>query len=65
MLRDSLAVDRHKLDHKTLKFLFLGSALVIDCRAVMYSEFDEVFWLSGDSFVDTDESLPVYYNYTR
>ncbi|XP_056881795.1 interleukin-1 receptor type 2-like isoform X2 [Takifugu flavidus] len=42
----------------------LGSALVIDCRAVMYSEFEEVFWLSGDSFLDTNESLPVYYNYT-
>ncbi|XP_011608353.2 interleukin-1 receptor accessory protein-like isoform X1 [Takifugu rubripes] len=42
----------------------LGSAVVIDCRAVMYSEFEEVFWLSGDSFVDTNESLPVYYNYT-
>lgn len=65
VLCDSLAVDHCKLDHKTSKFLFLGSALVIDCRAVMYSEFDEVFWLSGDSFVDTDESLPVYYNYTR
>ncbi|XP_028258334.1 interleukin-18 receptor 1-like [Parambassis ranga] len=43
----------------------LGSTVVIDCEAVVYSEFDEVFWLSGDSFVESDNSLPVFYNFTR
>uniref|UniRef100_A0A3Q3X7T3 Ig-like domain-containing protein n=1 Tax=Mola mola TaxID=94237 RepID=A0A3Q3X7T3_MOLML len=43
----------------------LGSTVVINCNAIMYSDFDEVFWLSGDSFVDTNDSLPVFYNYTR
>uniref|UniRef100_A0A8C9X2R2 Interleukin-1 receptor-like 1 n=2 Tax=Sander lucioperca TaxID=283035 RepID=A0A8C9X2R2_SANLU len=43
----------------------LGSTKVIDCKAVIYSDFDEVFWLSGKSFVETDNSLPVFYNYTR
>ncbi|XP_078101988.1 interleukin-1 receptor accessory protein-like isoform X2 [Sander vitreus] len=42
----------------------LGSTKVIDCKAVIYSDFDEVFWLSGKSFVETDNSLPVFYNYT-
>ncbi|KAF1392672.1 hypothetical protein PFLUV_G00030490 [Perca fluviatilis] len=43
----------------------LGSPKVIDCKAVMYSDFDEVFWLSGKSLVETDISLPVFYNFTR
>lgn len=38
---------------------------MIDCQAVGYSEFDDLFWLVGDSFVDTNENLLVYYNYTR
>ncbi|XP_078102002.1 interleukin-1 receptor accessory protein-like [Sander vitreus] len=42
----------------------LGSTKVIDCKAVIYSDFDEVFWLIGKSFVETDNSLPVFYNYT-
>ncbi|PWA18919.1 hypothetical protein CCH79_00004956, partial [Gambusia affinis] len=42
----------------------LGSTLVIDCKAVAYSDYDVVFWLSEGSFVDTDESLPVFYNYS-
>ncbi|KAG8001289.1 Interleukin-18 receptor 1 [Nibea albiflora] len=42
-----------------------GSPKVIDCEALMYSEYEEVFWLSGDSFVDTNVSASVYYNYTR
>lgn len=64
-LRDSFAVEHRKLGYNTVKSIFLGSALVIDCQAVSYSEFDDVFWLIEDSFVDTNESLPVYYNYTR
>ncbi|XP_030582145.1 interleukin-18 receptor 1-like isoform X1 [Archocentrus centrarchus] len=42
----------------------LDSTVVIDCKAVMYSEFDELFWLSGTSFVEKNSSLPVFYNYT-
>ncbi|XP_039866655.1 interleukin-1 receptor accessory protein-like [Simochromis diagramma] len=43
----------------------LGSTVVIDCKAVMMSGTDDLFWLSGSSFVDTDTSLPVFYNDTR
>ncbi|XP_040898459.1 interleukin-18 receptor 1-like [Toxotes jaculatrix] len=43
----------------------LGSRVVIDCKAVMYSDFDEVFWLSGESFVDKNHTLPVFYKCTR
>ncbi|XP_019212600.1 interleukin-1 receptor accessory protein isoform X2 [Oreochromis niloticus] len=43
----------------------LGSTVVIDCKAVMMSDFDDLFWLSGSSFVDKDTSLPVFYNDTR
>uniref|UniRef100_UPI0037E9ACFF interleukin-1 receptor accessory protein-like n=1 Tax=Semicossyphus pulcher TaxID=241346 RepID=UPI0037E9ACFF len=43
----------------------LGSTVVIECKAVIYSDFDEVFWLSGTSFVETNDSLPVFYNSTR
>ncbi|XP_027137404.1 interleukin-18 receptor 1 isoform X2 [Larimichthys crocea] len=45
-------------------YVDLGSPKVIDCKAVMYSKDEEVFWLSGDSFVDTNASASVYYNYT-
>ncbi|XP_027132164.1 interleukin-18 receptor 1 isoform X1 [Larimichthys crocea] len=45
-------------------YVDLGSPKVIDCKAVMYSNYEEVFWLSGDSFVDTNTSVSVYYNYT-
>lgn len=59
-----LAVNKliRKCVFKTL--LFLGSTVVIDCKAVVYSDFDEVFWLSGNSFVETDDDLPVFYNFT-
>ncbi|KAI9533102.1 hypothetical protein NQZ68_026655 [Dissostichus eleginoides] len=43
----------------------LGSPKVIDCKALMYSDFDEVFWFSTDSFVETNSSFPVFYNYTK
>uniref|UniRef100_A0A3Q0STA4 Interleukin 18 receptor 1 n=1 Tax=Amphilophus citrinellus TaxID=61819 RepID=A0A3Q0STA4_AMPCI len=39
-------------------------SVVIDCKAVMYSESDELLWLSGTSFVKGNSSLPVFYNYT-
>ncbi|KAK5874177.1 hypothetical protein PBY51_019150 [Eleginops maclovinus] len=45
--------------------VYLGSTVVIDCKAVMYSDFDEVFWLSSDSFIETNSSFLVYYNYTK
>ncbi|RVE74349.1 hypothetical protein OJAV_G00021160 [Oryzias javanicus] len=41
-----------------------GATVVIDCKAVVTSEADEVFWLSGKSFVEKDDSLPVFYNYS-
>ncbi|XP_073320953.1 interleukin-1 receptor accessory protein-like [Pagrus major] len=43
----------------------LGSTVVIDCQAVVYSEFDEVFWLMDKSFVGRNDSLPVFYNTSR
>lgn len=39
--------------------------MVINCTAVMYSEFDELFWLIGEIFVETNQSLPVFYDYRR
>ncbi|XP_041790781.1 interleukin-1 receptor-like 1 isoform X2 [Chelmon rostratus] len=42
----------------------LGSTVAIPCKAVLSSYFDEVFWLSGDSFVERNVSFPVFYNYT-
>ncbi|XP_075933974.1 interleukin-18 receptor 1-like [Anarhichas minor] len=43
----------------------LGATVVIDCVAVMYSDFDEVFWFDGKSEVKMNNSFPVFYNYTR
>uniref|UniRef100_A0A671WSJ6 Interleukin-18 receptor 1-like n=1 Tax=Sparus aurata TaxID=8175 RepID=A0A671WSJ6_SPAAU len=43
----------------------LGSTVMIDCQAVAYSEFDEVFWLMDGSFVTRDNSSPVFYNFTQ
>ncbi len=45
--------------------LFPGSPKVIDCEADIYSSGNEVFWLSGESIVDKNDSLPVFYNYSR
>ncbi|XP_041792026.1 interleukin-18 receptor 1-like [Chelmon rostratus] len=42
----------------------LGSTVAIPCKAVLSSDFDEVFWLSGDSFVERNSSFPVFYNLT-
>uniref|UniRef100_A0A3Q4HSR9 Ig-like domain-containing protein n=1 Tax=Neolamprologus brichardi TaxID=32507 RepID=A0A3Q4HSR9_NEOBR len=51
---------------KTLICVFqnINSTVVIDCKAVTSSDIDELFWLSGDSFVETNSTLPVFYNYT-
>ncbi|KAK9542973.1 hypothetical protein VZT92_000791 [Zoarces viviparus] len=46
-------------------YVDLGATVVIDCEAVMYSDFDEVFWLDGKSEVKMNNSFPVFYNYTR
>ncbi|XP_034730484.1 interleukin-1 receptor-like 1 isoform X2 [Etheostoma cragini] len=45
-------------------YVDLGSPKVIDCTAVMFSDFDELFWLSEKSIVERNNSLPVFYNYT-
>uniref|UniRef100_A0A3Q1IQS8 Interleukin 18 receptor 1 n=1 Tax=Anabas testudineus TaxID=64144 RepID=A0A3Q1IQS8_ANATE len=45
-------------------YVDLGSTVVIDCKAVVHSDFDEVFWLSDTSFVETNDSFPIFYNYT-
>ncbi|XP_067349151.1 interleukin-1 receptor type 1-like [Channa argus] len=46
-------------------YVDMGSTVVINCEAVVYSVFDEVFWISGTSFVETNDSYPVFYNSTR
>ncbi|CAN9507200.1 unnamed protein product [Ophioblennius macclurei] len=46
-------------------YVDLDAPKVIECKAVLYSEFDEVFWLTDQSFVDTNDSLRVFYNSTR
>ncbi|XP_074521753.1 X-linked interleukin-1 receptor accessory protein-like 2 isoform X2 [Halichoeres trimaculatus] len=46
-------------------YVALDTTVVIECKAVVYSDFDDVFWLSGTSFVESNNSLPVFYNYTR
>ncbi|KAI9519641.1 hypothetical protein NQZ68_025776 [Dissostichus eleginoides] len=43
----------------------LGSPKVIDCKALMYSDLDEVFWFSTDSCVETNSSFPVFSKYTK
>ncbi|XP_037549069.1 uncharacterized protein LOC119425605 [Nematolebias whitei] len=45
--------------------VILGSTAVIRCDTVVSSDFDEVFWLSETSFVEMDDSFPVFYNYSR
>lgn len=39
--------------------------MVINCKAVMYSEFDNLFWLFGEVFVEMNQSLPLFYNLIR
>ncbi|XP_051235061.1 interleukin-1 receptor-like 1 isoform X2 [Dicentrarchus labrax] len=43
----------------------LGSRVVIDCKAVVYSNVADVFWLSGKSFVDSNNNSRVFYNSSR
>ncbi|KAK2853842.1 hypothetical protein Q5P01_006503 [Channa striata] len=42
----------------------LGSVAVIDCKAILYGMFDDVFWLSDGSFVETSNNFSVFYNQT-
>ncbi|XP_041649200.1 interleukin-1 receptor accessory protein-like [Cheilinus undulatus] len=51
--------------HNEVFHVDLGLTVVIECKAVIYSDFDEVFWLSGTSFVERNDNLPVFYNSTR
>ncbi|XP_059208160.1 interleukin-18 receptor 1-like [Centropristis striata] len=46
-------------------YVHLGSPKVIDCQAVLYSEFDDIFWSSEKSFIKKNSSFPVFYNYSR
>ncbi|KAG7482321.1 interleukin-18 receptor 1-like [Solea senegalensis] len=39
-------------------FVELGSPAEIHCKAVMYSDFDDIFWLSGKSVVQRNPELP-------
>uniref|UniRef100_A0A4W6CFL0 TIR domain-containing protein n=1 Tax=Lates calcarifer TaxID=8187 RepID=A0A4W6CFL0_LATCA len=43
----------------------LGSAKVINCTAVVFSNFDGVFWVSGKTSVSQNTRSPVFYNLTR
>uniref|UniRef100_A0A3Q2CR04 Uncharacterized LOC107082512 n=1 Tax=Cyprinodon variegatus TaxID=28743 RepID=A0A3Q2CR04_CYPVA len=51
--------------HKDVFLVNLGSTVVIHCKTVLNSDLNQVFWLSDSSFVDTNESLPVFYNHSR
>uniref|UniRef100_A0AAQ5ZHY6 Ig-like domain-containing protein n=1 Tax=Amphiprion ocellaris TaxID=80972 RepID=A0AAQ5ZHY6_AMPOC len=52
--------------HKNEAFrVDLGSTVVINCTVFVNSDFDDAFWLSDGSFVETDNSFPVFYNSTR
>ncbi|TNN74492.1 Interleukin-1-binding protein [Liparis tanakae] len=59
---------RTQVYHKTFAVVLEvkpnGATLVVDCKAVTYSDFD-VLWFHGKSEVETNNSFPVFYNYTR
>ncbi|XP_058485937.1 interleukin-18 receptor 1-like [Solea solea] len=44
-------------------FVELGSPAEVLCEAVMYSDFDDIFWLSGKSVVQRNPELPFSSNY--
>ncbi|XP_029987039.1 interleukin-18 receptor 1-like isoform X2 [Sphaeramia orbicularis] len=50
---------------KDVFYVDLGSTLMINCTAVLSSEFDEVLWLSENSFVDRNLSSSVFYTWTQ
>ncbi|XP_075994644.1 interleukin-18 receptor 1-like isoform X2 [Genypterus blacodes] len=43
----------------------LDSHVEIDCKAVLYSDGEEVHWLTDNTFVENNDSFPVYYMSTR
>ncbi|XP_049574924.1 interleukin-18 receptor accessory protein isoform X2 [Syngnathus scovelli] len=46
-------------------YVDVGSPAVIKCEAVSYSEPSLMFWMSGKTFVEKNDSFPVFSNYTR
>lgn len=38
---------------------------MVDCKAVGLSEEDELFWVTDNKFLEKNESLSIFYNYTR
>uniref|UniRef100_A0A667X0U1 Interleukin 18 receptor 1 n=1 Tax=Myripristis murdjan TaxID=586833 RepID=A0A667X0U1_9TELE len=60
---DSLPIITYPRNGEVL-YVDLGAPKVIDCKAIMYSDLDEVLWLKANAFLDQNDSLPVYYNST-
>lgn len=50
---------------KDVFYVDMGSTLMINCTAVLSSEFDNVLWLSENSFVDRNPSSSVFYTQTQ
>ncbi|XP_061669862.1 interleukin-18 receptor 1-like isoform X2 [Syngnathoides biaculeatus] len=46
-------------------FVDVGSPAAIKCEAVVYSVHSLLFWLSGDTLVESNDSFPVFSNFTR
>nr|XP_040017617.1 interleukin-18 receptor 1-like [Gasterosteus aculeatus aculeatus] len=46
-------------------YVELGTTVVIDCKADIYSDFDEISWSRDDSGVEKNNSFPVFSNDTR
>nr|XP_057945361.1 interleukin-18 receptor 1-like [Doryrhamphus excisus] len=46
-------------------YVDVGLPAVIKCEALMNSVPSELFWLSGNTFVEMNDSFPVFYNSTR
>ncbi|XP_061608884.1 interleukin-1 receptor-like 1 isoform X1 [Phyllopteryx taeniolatus] len=62
-------VDKHTVisspQPNTTFFVDVGSPFVTGCEAVFYSDFTPLFWLSGNTFVEMNDSFPVFSNYTQ
>ncbi|KAM9825617.1 interleukin-18 receptor 1-like isoform 1-T1 [Syngnathus typhle] len=50
---------------KEIIYVDVGSPAVIKCEAVLYSDFCCLFWLSGTTFVEKNDSFPVFCNHSR
>ncbi|KAL6112873.1 il18r1 [Pungitius sinensis] len=61
-VKSSVILSPHK---SQVFYVDLGTEVVIDCKAEMHSDFDEISWLSENSEVETNNSFPVFYNCTR